>query len=58
MSIRRTVVEAIEHDVFESDAPGVVHPRIGPAGRQQFRQRVLAVKRYQFVAQLVGHGMQ
>ena len=52
------VVHALQHDVFERDAAGVRGAGVTAAGRDQLGDRILAVQRHQFVAQLIAHGMQ
>src|SRR3546814_2381333 len=52
------VVHALQHDVLEGDAPGIVGAGIAAAGVQQHRQRVLLVERHDPVAHLVGRRVQ
>src|SRR5207248_8530074 len=54
----RTVVDPVQHYVFEGDAPSVTRPRISPAGVVQFPQLVFLVERHEPVAQLIGDGVQ
>ena len=54
----QAVVDALQHDVFEGDAPRVRQHRIVAARLEQLGDRILAVDRHQLVAQLIAHRMQ
>src|SRR5262245_32870711 len=43
LGVVEAVIDALEHHIFEGDAPGVGQARIGAAGRQQRIDRIFAV---------------
>src|SRR5262245_9669787 len=58
LGVGKRIIDALEHDVFERDAPRVGNAGIVAAGVEQLRDRIFAVERNEFVAQLVAHGVQ
>src|SRR5262249_16986611 len=54
----RAVIDALQHYIFEGDAPRIAGARIGPAGLEQLGDRIFLVERHEHVAQLVGDRVQ
>ena len=52
------IVDALEHHIFEGDAPRIGGAGIIAARLQQFGNRIFPVQRHQFVAQFVAHRVQ
>ena len=51
--VLRSVVDAVEHDVLEGDAAGVLPLDVMPAGGEQLGDRVPAVDRHELAAQRI-----
>src|SRR5262249_28909812 len=58
LGVGKRIIDALEHDVFERDAPRVGNGGIVAAGVEQLCDRIFAVERNEFVAQLIAHGVQ
>src|SRR5262249_42875281 len=58
LCVGKRIIDALEHDVFERDAPRVGNTGIVAAGVEQLRDRIFAVERNEFVAQFVAHRVQ
>ena len=52
------IVDILQHDILEGDAPRVVGTWVAAAGGQQLGQWILLVEGHDAVAQLVGHRVQ
>lgn len=57
MRVGLRIVDAAQHDVFECDPSCIGGTRIAAAGGDQLGDRVFAVQRHQYVAQIVPHSM-
>src|SRR5215207_6444384 len=53
LRLGKAVVDVLEHDVLEGDAPRVRQSGIGAAGSEEIRDRVLPVERNESVAKRV-----
>src|SRR3546814_10622180 len=53
-----SIIDAVQHNVFKSDEISWRMLKVAITGRQKLGQRMLAVKRHQFIAQCIVGRMQ